>query len=229
VLFHLAEPAALLGIALAFVIGVYAHDAAQVLVSWALGDPWAKRAGKLSLKPAAHVGPFSAVSVVIVGVGWTERVPMNDRWRARRWHVAFSVLAGPLAYILLAVAALAGFRGLAHRATVNFGDRTVDVVTSLPFGADMLGWMAVTFASMCVLSLVPLPPMDGGRILFTLAPTSPGWAKARYNLEERNWGLGIIMALLLLPVLFQGFPSVVGQLVPPLIRGLARLVGLDFS
>jgi Zn-dependent protease len=229
VLFHLAEPAALLGIAIAFVLGVYGHDFAQVLVSWALGDPWAKRAGKLSLKPAAHVGPFSAVSVIVVGVGWTEPVPMNDRWRRRRFHVAFSVLAGPLAYLLLALASLAGFRGLAERATVDFGNRTLDVVTSLPFGAEMLGWMAVTFASLFILSLVPLPPMDGGRILFTLAPTSPGWAKARYNLEERNWGLGIIMAILLLPVLFQGFPSVVGQLVPPLIRGLARVVGLHFA
>lgn len=226
-LFHLAEPAALIGIALALALGILAHDAAQVLAAQALGDPLPHRSGRLALHPSAHASPFSAVAMVIVGNGWAEPVRMNDRWRRRRFHVAAAVLAGPLAYLLLCLAALAGLRGVVRGATTQYGERTVDVVSSLPFGGEVLLWMAITFGSLFILSLVPVPPLDGGRLLFTLGPTSPGWGQARHSLEERNWGLAIVLALLLLPVLFAGFPSVTGQLVGPLLRGLSSIVGLD--
>ncbi|HMA46819.1 MAG TPA: Zn-dependent membrane protease [Frankiaceae bacterium] len=228
-LFHLADPAALLGIALALVLGILAHDAAQVLAAQALGDPLPRRSGRLTLRPAAHAGPFSAVAMVIVGNGWAEPVRMNDRWRRRRFHVAAAVLAGPLAYLLLCLAALAGLRGVVRAAATRYGERSVDVIDSLPFGGEVLLWMAVTFGSLLILSLVPVPPLDGGRLLFTLGPTSPGWAQARHNLEERNWGLAVVLALLLLPVLFAGFPSVTGQLVGPLLRGLSPIVGLGLG
>jgi hypothetical protein len=62
-------------------------------------------------------------------------------------------------------------------------------------------------------------------VLFLLAPKTEGWRNANIKLSEGNWGIGILLALLLLPVLI-GFPSVVGQLVPPLLRGLGGLVGV---
>ena len=86
--------------------------------------------------------------------------------------------------------------------------------------------MAYTFCGLCVVSLIPVPPTDGGRILFTLGPNSPGWGNARYQLQERNFGLAILLGLLMLPILFPGFPSVVGQLAPALYRGLSHVVGL---
>ena len=224
-LFYLDRPAILLGIAIALYIGVIAHDVAQVFAAQALGDPLPRRSGRLTLNPQPHVTVFSVVAMVIVGVGWAEPIPMSDHWRRLRYKISAAVLAGPLAYAILAALSLLALRGL-KAITVSGGDRVGDFASNLPFGALLVAAMAYTFCGLCVVSLIPIPPTDGGRILFTLGPNSPGWSNARYQLQERNFGLAILLALLMLPILFPGFPSVVGQLAPALYRGLSHVVGL---
>jgi len=220
VLFHLAEPAVLLGIALGVILGVYVHSVAQVIASAATHDPTARRSGRLSPRPVSHLGIYSAIAVVIVGYGWAEPVPMNDRWRSRRFVVTGALLAGPLMLAVLCLAALGGLRMTVTDVGQSSG-------SGLSFVARLLLWVAYTLGALFVVSLIPLGPTDGSRILWLLGGTSYGWQKARYQLEERNIGLGILLGLLLLPVLLGGFPSVVGQLVPPLLRGLGSLVGLS--
>lgn len=225
-LFYLDRPAILLGIAIALYIGVIAHDVAQVFAAQLLGDPLPRRSGRLTLNPQPHVTVFSVVAMVIVGVGWAEPIPMSDHWRRLRYKISAAVLAGPLAYAVLAAVSLLALRGL-KAISVSGGDRVGDFASNLPFGALLVAAMAYTFCGLCVVSLIPIPPTDGGRILFTLGPNSPGWGNARYQLQERNFGLAIILALLMLPILFPGFPSVVGQLAPALYRGLSHVVGLS--
>jgi hypothetical protein len=236
-LFVLNKPALLLGIIAALYIGVVAGGAATVLTARALGDPMGQRSGFLSLNPAKHVQIYSAVSMVLAGYGWAEQVPLNDRWRARRFHVCAAVLARPVVYALLSLAALAGAKAL----NVGYGvgvDRIPEAVAGSlsgsgsihhSFAAELLLQMAVVFASLCVIALIPLPPTDLGRVIFTLGGTSVGWQKARYQLEERNLGLAIVLGLLLLPILFTGFPSWTGQLAPQLVQGLGHIVGATVS
>ncbi|WP_250281875.1 MULTISPECIES: Zn-dependent membrane protease [unclassified Frankia] len=226
-LFYLAEPAALLGIALALLIGIYAHDGAQVLAARLLRDPSPLRAGRLTASLKHRVSPFSAVAMLISGVGWTEPIPMNDVWRKRRFHVAVAVLAGPLAYLLLAFVAIVGFKFVSEPFLLAEGDRLLEVDHADSFLAQLLLGMAVTFGSLLILSLVPVPPADGGRVLFLLGPQSPSWHRAHYQLRENNVGIVILLVILLLPVLFVSFPSVVGQLILPLLRGLGGIVGVD--
>ncbi|EFC84325.1 hypothetical protein [Parafrankia sp. EUN1f] len=226
-LFQLAEPAALLGILLAFVIGVFVHDAAQIFAARLARDPMPARSGRLTARLGTQrVSPFSWVGVLLGGAGWTEPIRMNDVWRRRRFHVTAALLAGPLAYALLALAALGGTRGLTELVLMVQGDRVAEIFGA-SFAIELLMWMAYTFASMCILSLVPVPPADGGRILFLLGPQTEGWRKAHYQLTERNIGVALLLAVVLLPVLFAGFPSVLGQLTLPLLRGLGSLIGLD--
>jgi len=144
---------------------------------------------------------------------------MNDRWRSRRFVVAAALLAGPATLALLCLAALAGLRLTVPDVAQASGD-------GLAFGPRVLLWTAFTLGALFIVSLIPLGPTDGARLLWLLGGTSYGWQKARYQLEERNIGLGILLGLLLLPVFLGGFPSVVGQLVAPLLRGLGALVGL---
>jgi Zn-dependent protease len=227
VLFHLAEPAALLGIAAALVIGILVHDAAEVGAARLGHDGITAKSGRLTTTQTLdRVSPFSIVAMVIIGIGWAERVPMNDVWRRRRLHVTAAILAGPLAYLLLTTGALALFRLAAETVTIDYGNRSVDLTGANTFLAKLLLWTAITFGSMFILSLVPIPPLDGGRILFLYTPRTGGWEKARYRLTETDVGVAIILALLLLPVLFPGFPSVTGQLIGPLLRGLGHLVGV---
>ena len=229
-LFYLTEPAALLGIALAFIIGVYARDAAQVGAARLVRDPTPARSGRLRAGLGRRVSPFSWVAVLIAGVGWAEPVPMNDVWRKRRFHVSAALLAGPLAYLLLTVAALGGFRALADRAVITGGNRGVEIGAVSGFALSLLLWMAITFGMMFILSLVPVPPTDGGRILFLLGPQSPGWRNVNYRLTESNLGVVILLAILLLPRLLPSLvPSITGQLIGPLLVGLGGLVGLDLG
>lgn len=221
----LDQPATLLGLLLALLIGVYVGSAAQALTARALGDPMAVRSGWLTPRPQRLVSIFSAIAVLIVGWGWAEPVPMNDRWRRRRFHVAAAVLSRPLAYALLCLAALGGVRAVGVAAGASL-DNPLATDTTGTFGADLLFAMAVGFAALCVVALIPCPPTDLGRVIFTLGGQSMGWQNARYQLEERNFGVGIVLALLLIPVLISGFPSWVGQLAPQVLRGLASLVGV---
>lgn len=223
----LDKPTILLGLVLAVILGVYLGSAAQALTARALGDPMPIRMGWLKPSPTRQLGIFSAIAVLLVGWGWAEPVPMNDRWRARRFHIAAAVLVRPLVYALLSLAALGGVRALTQTATVDVTGRSVDVATTPGFATNLLFAMALGFAALCVVALIPCPPTDLGRVIFTLGGQSMGWQKARYQLEERNFGVGIVLALLLLPLLFPGFPSWVGQLAPQLLRGLGTILGVS--
>ncbi len=222
----LDQPAVLLGLFLALVIGMYLGTAAQALTARALGDPMPTRDKWLKPQPKRTVSIFSAIGVLIAGWGWGEQIPMNDRWRARRFHVATAVLMRPLVLALLSLAATAGVKALTARATVSV-DSGLDVASGPGFGTELLVAMAFGFAALCVVELIPCPPADLGRVIFTLGGQSHGWQNARYQLEERNFGVGIVLGLILLPVLFNGFPSWVNQLAPQLLRGFASLVGVS--
>lgn len=229
-LFVLNKPALLLGIIAALYLGVVLGSCATVLVAKLLGDPMGQRQGKLSLNPVKHVQIYSAVSMVLAGYGWAEQVPLNDRWRARRFHVIASVLARPITYALLSLGAVAGSSAISVRTYLISVDRIPEAAAGGPghnFAAELLLMMSLVFASLCVISLIPLPPTDLGRVIFTLGGNSIGWQKARYQLEERNIGLAVVLALLLLPIAFTGFPSWVGQLAPELVKGLGKIVGLN--
>jgi Zn-dependent protease len=226
VIFQISHPASLLGIALALIIGFYAHDVAQVLTARALGDPMPKRAGKLSPRPERHLGPFSVVAFIISGLGWTERVPMNDRWRARRVQVTMAVIAGPLVQAALGLLALLAVRAMPSTALgISLsGHLTVDTIPD-NFAVQMFGAMSATFIGLAILALIPVPPMDGGRILFTWGGQSYGWLRWREEFEDK-WGIPIILAILLIPALFPSIPSIVWEIVRPIIDGFATLVGL---
>ena len=229
-LFVLNKPALLVGIIAALYIGVVVGSGATVLAAKLLGDPMGQREGRLSLNPAKHVQIYSAVMMVLAGYGWAEQVPLNDRWRARRWHVSAAVLARPLAYAVLTLGALAGAKGVSVPGYGVLNDRIPEAVSggsAHSFPAELLLQMALVFAALCVISLIPLPPTDLGRVIFTLGGQSIGWQKARYQLEERNIGVVVVLALLLLPVAFSGFPSWVGQLAPELTHGLGSAIGVD--
>jgi hypothetical protein len=229
-LFVLNKPALLVGIIAALYIGVVVGSAATVLVAKALGDPMGQREGRLTLNPVKHVQIYSAVTMVLAGYGWAEQVPLNDRWRARRWHVSAAVLARPVAYAALSLAAVAGAKAIDVITYAVTDDRIPEAVAgnaTHSFPAELLLQMSVVFAALCVIALIPLPPTDLGRVIFTLGGQSYGWQKARYQLEERNIGLVVVLALLMLPVVWTGFPSWAGQLAPELVKGLGSIVGLD--
>ncbi len=224
-LFFLAKPAVLLGLLIAVVVGSYLGTAAQALTARALGDPMPMRGGWLKPQPKRQLSVFSGIAVLLAGWGWAEPVPMNDRWRARRFHVVTAIMARPLVYALLCLVSMIGVRAANVIGAVSLSGTQPIIETTGGFGATLVFAMATGFAALCVVSLIPCPPTDLGRVIFTLGGQTMGWQKARYQLEERNFGVGIVLGLILLPVLLSGFPSWVGQLAPELLKGFQNLLG----
>jgi Zn-dependent protease len=195
VIFLLREPVQLLAVAIGLVIGVVLHNVAQSVAARATGDPAARLARGMTLDPRRHLEPFGVIAMVVTALGWGRPVELTEprRQGGRRGRFIATVLAGPAATLIVGAPLVAG-------AAVASPDRRFLVDTGPTSAAlKVMFFVGLVLVEMSVLQLVPLPPLDGARIMWVLAPPSPGWQKARYYLEEENYGLGILL-LLMLPI-----------------------------
>jgi Zn-dependent protease len=84
--------------ALVALVAIPFHEAGHALAAWLLGDPTAKREGRLSLNPFAHFDLLGTLCMVFAGVGWAKPVSTNPRnFKNPKWGMALTALAGPVA------------------------------------------------------------------------------------------------------------------------------------
>ncbi len=226
----LAHPLSLIVLALAFVFGVVLHGWVQALVAGRFGDHRPRLEGRTRPDPRHHLDPFGAVAVLLAGLGWGKPVELPVGLRRRTAQVVVA-LSGPLVNIALGLGALVLWRALfgpAGNTSVSAFALAIGPFYFLQNGATLSvdGLSTALYLFGCVqlylgvLTLVPLPPMDGGRLLFALGPRTPGWQKAQYQLVERNIGLVVLLALLLIPLggPVPILPQVLDSILTPLIR-----------
>jgi Zn-dependent protease len=247
VLYALGHPASFVVLVASYVLGVTLHGWVQALVASRLGDARVRHDHRLQFNPRQHVDPFGALGALIGGVGWAVPVDLPGRRdRRRSWLVG---LAGPLANILLGVGLLLLFRFLvtsgtalaigatwAHLGDTSFAGSTVPVsVTAggalqhgvaLSGGAAGAAGIALLLVGLSqlylgVFSLLPIPPLSGGRLLLALAPHSLGWQRARHYLVEQNIGIAVLIVLLVLPL---GGRLLVLYLLDSLLAPLLRVL-----
>src|SRR5712692_11021168 len=146
----------------ALLISVTVHELAHALVADRLGDPTARRLGRITLNPLPHIDPLGALAFVIAGFGWAKPVPVNaaNLGHPRR-DMAWVAAAGPLSNFLVAFLALAALRVAASSGLVGARD---DVV------AQVLLFIYYFNIGIGVFNLIPLPPLDGGHFLPFLLP-----------------------------------------------------------
>lgn len=168
---------------------VILHEVAHGAVAYRLGDDTAKRAGRLTLNPIAHVDPFGTIILPLLmalstfGVfGYAKPVPVNPRQlRNPRQHSLYVALAGPVTNIALAVGAAVVFRAL-----FGAGSAASVIPTFLVF----LVFVNLTLAAF---NLLPVPPLDGSALVERVLPHR-WWP--RY-LRIRQWSMGILLLLVL--------------------------------
>ena len=183
------------------------HEMAHAWTASRLGDPTARRLGRVSLNPLVHadlVGTVLFPLLAIVGnlplIGWAKPVPVNVRnlKNGRRDYVLVAA-AGPASNLLLAVLASISL-GLITVSPMRLGEPNV----SAPL-ASLLSTAILTNVLLAVFNMIPIPPLDGGNVLGGLLPRSLG---TKYDALMRPYGFILLYALLLT----RGFDYLV---VPP--------------
>lgn len=218
-LFALAHPVSLGVLLLSFVVGLTAHGWVQSVVADRMGDRRPRLEGRLVPDPRRHIDPFGAVAALLSGLGWVR--PVEVPLSRRRAPLLAVTLSGPAVNLALGVGLLLVWRvvygpavavdGLAYELQRGIEGTSAGQLLLLA-GASQL--------YLGVLSLVPLPPLDGGRLLFGLAPRTQGWLKAEHHLVERNIGTAVLLALLIIPLggPVPVLPQVLDSVLEPVLR-----------
>jgi Zn-dependent protease len=195
-----------------FVLGLTLHEYSHALAAYRLGDTTAQQMGRLTLNPLAHLDLFGSLMLVFAGFGWAKPVPVNAlAFRHPRRDMAIVAVAGPLANVVLATAL-----AMLLRLLLLTGWGTELLQYKLIFTIIASGvWVNVVLA---VFNLIPLPPLDGSRILAGVVP--PEWNHGYEQMER--FGPMILLGLVMLAN-FAGI-SVLGRIISPVAQPLYRLL-----
>ena len=164
----------------ALLVAVTVHELAHALVADRLGDPTARRLGRITLNPLPHIDPLGAICLVLAGFGWAKPVPVDARnFRHPARDMFWVAVAGPIANFLVAFAAVVLYLGL----------RPSGLVPGVILVA--LGAVFLLNLALGIFNLIPLPPLDGGHFLPYLLPRA---AAGFLHVLER-YGMLILLVL----------------------------------
>ena len=186
--------------ALLFAISIHEYAHAQCADS--MGDPTARYMGRLTFNPLAHLDPIGAILLVVAGFGWAKGVPINvNNFRNRRGGILKVSFAGPAANLFLCFMAafMMAFLGKMHMLSDGL--------------YRFLFWMQLYNVWFAFFNLIPVPPLDGSRILSELLPAKQSW---QFNEIVDRYGFYILIALV--------FTGITGMIINPLANGYLRLI-----
>ena len=198
------DPLTFVLVAIPLLYSIIIHELAHGWVAYKMGDSTAKWLGRLSLNPIKHLDPIGTVMLFVFGFGWAKPVPVNfNNLRDERKGIIFVSAAGITANIILAF----------------FSFLLLRLLAPSPFGmlSTILYYFAQINIMLAAFNLIPIPPLDGSKILMGFLSR-----RAQYTLERiEPYGMFIIIALLYLGVLNplivflrQAILSIIGILLP---------------
>jgi Zn-dependent protease len=202
-----------------FALAIMIHEAAHALAAYRLGDATAKNMGRISLDPRRHFDPMGAIVYVALmvftggrfAIGWAKPVPINPfNFRDPRRDFMLSSLAGPAANMLQALLwslALGGYARVGGSST----------------GLNPIGFMIffgiVINVVLAVFNLIPIPPLDGSRVLAWMLPE-----RVAYHLDQMERArIGMLIIFALLFLLPGAWSAMVSAVVDPVVTFFLRI------
>lgn len=189
-------------------LAVICHECAHGYVSYKLGDPTAKDAGRLTLNPLKHLDPIGTLCMLFFHVGWAKPVPINPTYyRDRKRGIIYVSLAGPIANFILAFLSL-----LIEGLLIRFGSVYSTVIWVL---CQLCYYSAIVNVGLGLFNLIPIPPLDGSKIAGGLSQkvTYFYWKLQRY------WKI-----ILLICVVTGVLSKPLGMLNSLVIEGMWKLI-----
>lgn len=199
-------------------ISMTLHELMHGFVAYKLGDDTAKLSGRLTLNPLKHLDPFYSVILplllFIMGgtvFGGAKPVPVNFRnLKWKEWGMALVALAGPLTNLVLAFLAFM----IRYFLIMNFGNGLNEI-------ADLiLSYFVMVNLGFAVFNMIPIPPLDGSRILYAIAPD--GFRNVMNRMEM--FGIWIVYGLIM--IFGSAFSVIISGGVDGILRFFYWIVGL---
>lgn len=185
----------------AAIIAIVLHELAHGLVSYALGDPTPKLDGRLSLNPAKHLDLIGAICLILFKFGWAKPVIINPSYyKNKKWGIALVSLAGPVMNFSIAF-----ISALIYYLFYYFG--ISEILLEIPY--MFFGYLALINIGLGLFNLIPIPPLDGSKILTALLPDRAYYQYMKYQRYGSFFLLGLILLLSLLERL--GYPSLLND------------------
>ena len=151
-----------------------------------LGDKTPKYQGRLTLNPFAHIDYFGALAILLFGFGWAKPVQINMRnFKNPKWGMAISALAGPLSNIIFAFLTRCLWKGL-----FLMGFRSVMYINGYVY--ILLSYLITINIHLAVFNLLPIPPLDGSRLLSAFLPNRIYYKIMQYE-QFIIWGIFILL------------------------------------
>ena len=166
------------------------HELSHGYVAYRLGDDTAKNMGRLTLNPIKHLDPMGLLMMVIFGFGYAKPVPINMmKFEKPKQGMAITALAGPLSNVVISAVFLFLY-GLFFPLLLPLGEAGL-------VGIEMLSATAQLSLAMAIFNILPIPPLDGSKVLFSLLPEEHYWQLMRYE----RYGMLALLVLMYFGVL----------------------------
>ena len=206
------EPWLFLVFVIAFLLTLAVHEYAHARMSFALGDHTAEREGRLTLNPVAHVDLLGFLALVTVGFGWGKPVPFNPyNLKYQKWGPTLVAIAGPLSNLIFGTVCLllaSMLSALFHLSPGNL------LLVALSF-MGYLNFLLLLF------NLIPLPPLDGSKVLLALL-SGEQHRTIRHVLEQYGPML-LLMLMILDSATGIGFFGWIGSLARTMVHVITSL------
>ena len=181
------------------------HESCHALSAYALGDPTAKRAHRITLNPLRHIDWLGFAMLAVAGFGWAKPVPVDPSYfKKPKLGMALTALAGPVSNLLLAFLLLLAVK-------VSWNASGDSMATAFLLNTALLS------TGLGLFNLVPIPPLDGSKVLFALLPDK----QYRFVLQYERFGMLLLLVLVVAGV----GSSALRTVIYAVFDGMCRLAG----